>query len=228
MSNGMTEAEWSVCTDPWMMLHYLFCNSNDPLSDVGAARDSLVQITENWLGGVLAVPRAGQHVQDSMSGSRGRTAGHAVRPGPARLRSRLLRQCCPTTPHPAVARCSSYRLAGTYRERMIAIAVAAWELFRALSVSGVATLLEGCPAGCAWRCFASTRGPRGRRPSGKGGVQARSYGSPAGQAEEVDLTYPKRWFGDAKNPPQFADARALSALASSTTPSLLRINRWSR
>src|SRR4051812_40084560 len=26
----MTEAEWSVCTDPRRMLHYLFCNSNDP------------------------------------------------------------------------------------------------------------------------------------------------------------------------------------------------------
>src|SRR5262249_30219024 len=34
---------------------------------------------------------------DRMSRSGGRTAGHAVRPGPARLPSRLLRHRCPTT-----------------------------------------------------------------------------------------------------------------------------------
>ena len=27
----MTEAEWLGCTNLWRMLHYLFCNSNDPL-----------------------------------------------------------------------------------------------------------------------------------------------------------------------------------------------------
>jgi hypothetical protein len=26
----MTESEWLVCTKPWTMLHYLFCNSKDP------------------------------------------------------------------------------------------------------------------------------------------------------------------------------------------------------
>jgi hypothetical protein len=31
MSNGMKEAEWSVSTNPWRMLYYLFCNSSDPV-----------------------------------------------------------------------------------------------------------------------------------------------------------------------------------------------------
>jgi hypothetical protein len=26
----MTEAEWLACTNPWAMLHYLFCNCSDP------------------------------------------------------------------------------------------------------------------------------------------------------------------------------------------------------
>jgi hypothetical protein len=52
---------------------------------------------------------------DRMSRSSRRTAGHAVRPGPARLRSRLLRHRCLTTPEPAISRSCSSRPGGPAR-----------------------------------------------------------------------------------------------------------------
>ena len=64
------------------------------LPDAGAARDSLVHITENWLGGVPRWPPR----RTGCPGRGGEAPDTLSSPGPARLRSRLLRHRCPTTP----------------------------------------------------------------------------------------------------------------------------------